>query len=149
MSTAQNDPPVTHYDPVALLGTIGTWVAVLLALIALVAVVAPILALKAARTEKNVALNAVRDRDEDYISKGLGFGREFRFFRKSHVPDLAPALDKTSYNHSFSIPRTDLPWTFHKVKATSCRTGWAHFCRLLEAYTAEDVRLHFCTVKSF
>jgi hypothetical protein len=59
-------------DTVILLGTISTWVAVILALAALVGVVGPWKALRAAYTDWNRALDEIHDTNEEYITKGYG-----------------------------------------------------------------------------
>lgn len=74
-------------------GTVGTWVAVLLTIITLTAIVGPRLLLRQAYNARNRALNAVRDCEQDYVTKGVGFSRSVRFFRKTKVPSLAPNFD--------------------------------------------------------
>lgn len=62
-----------------LLGVIGTWIAAVLAFIALVGLVAPWLLLKATFSDRNRTLNAIRDVNQDFITKSIGFSREIRF----------------------------------------------------------------------
>jgi len=120
-------------DLLSLLGVVGTWIAVFLAVIALVGIVAPLLVLKAFYSERNQALNSVRDLNGDFISRGIGFGRSFRVFHRVNVPCLIPIIDWKSLD-SFKIPSPEKSWKLGTVEGTSCRTGWARFCKLLSAY---------------
>jgi hypothetical protein len=88
-------------DTVILLGTISTWIAVILALAALIGVVGPWKALKAAYADWNLALDEVHDTQQDYITKGYGIGRTFRCFRRSKVPRLIPA---TTVYATYNLP---------------------------------------------
>jgi len=121
-------------DKVALWGTIGTWVAVLLASIALIGIVSPWLVLRAAMSERNRALNMVQDVNRDYISKGIGVTRKLRFFKRPKVPALAPSYHVEMEGAPLLLPDVHKRWIFHAMKGTSCRTGWAKMCRLVEAY---------------
>ncbi|KAF1828555.1 hypothetical protein BDW02DRAFT_574780 [Decorospora gaudefroyi] len=114
-------------DTTSLFGTIGTWLGVGLAFIALVGIVGPWLALSASRTQRQRAMNQLQDRDQDYVTKGFGIGLSHRYLRRVRVPNL--------FNYyAIRIPEAGELWTLHSVKSTSCRTGWARLCRLLEAY---------------
>jgi hypothetical protein len=70
--------------------TAGTWVAAILAIIALVGIVGPWLAIRAAHSDKNRALNAVRDKKHTYVTKGVRVAAHTTLFRRVRVPDLAP-----------------------------------------------------------
>ncbi|KAH8769338.1 hypothetical protein BGZ57DRAFT_898314 [Hyaloscypha finlandica] len=122
-------------DPLTLAGVVGTWVAVLLALIALIGVVGPWLLLRAVQSDRNRALNSAFDINEEYISRGIGWGRN-RVFHTVTVPNLAPISDWSDLT-SFTIPRVEETWTLALVKGTKCRAGWARLCKLLEAYDAK------------
>ncbi|KAI1739155.1 hypothetical protein F4680DRAFT_149438 [Xylaria scruposa] len=125
-------------DTVTIAGTVGTWVAVLLTFITLTAVIGPWLLLRQAYNARNRALNSVQDCGQDYVSKGIGFSRSLRFFRKTKVPSLAPNFDSWSHDIPLKIPSTNECWTAKYPDPTTCRTGWAVFCRLLEAYSASQ-----------
>lgn len=128
-------------DALALWGTIGTWAAVLLALVALVGIISLWLVLRAGLSERNRALTAVQDRRQDYVTKGIGFGREIRLRRKTKVPDLKPSFDIPSDESPLGISGTSvasLPWVTGGWNGTTCRTGWAKFCRLLDSYKTAD-----------
>jgi hypothetical protein len=126
-------------DTILLLGTISTWIAVLLAFAALVGVVGPWKALRAEYGDWNRALNAIHDTQQDYITKGYGIGRSLRFFRKAKVPRLVPATTAyPTYGLGAVIPAADGWWTLREIQATQCRTGWSRLCRLLEAYSVEQ-----------
>jgi hypothetical protein len=126
-------------DIVVLLGTISTWIAVLLALAALIGVVGPWKALRTAYTDWNRALDAIHDTQQEFITKGYGIGRAFRCFRRAKVPRLLPA--KTSfatYGVPALIPAVNGQWTLEEIRGTKCRTGWPKICRLLEAYSIKQ-----------
>jgi hypothetical protein len=126
-------------DTVILLGTISTWIAVILALAALIGVVGPWKALRSAYTDWNRALDEVHDTQQEYITKGFGIGRTFRFFRRSKVPRLVPATTNyATYNLPALIPAVDGQWALEEIRPTKCRTGWPKICRLLEAYSVEQ-----------
>ncbi|KAK3370589.1 hypothetical protein B0H63DRAFT_564710, partial [Podospora didyma] len=116
-------------DTTSLLGTIGTWVGVALALLALLGIVGPLLAIIASTTERQQALSQVHDKNQDYVTKGYGISTTNRYLRKVKVPTLF------SY-YAVRIPAADQPWTLHTIESTTCRTGWARLCRVLEAYDA-------------
>ncbi|KAI1359915.1 hypothetical protein F5Y08DRAFT_62875 [Xylaria arbuscula] len=116
-------------------GTVGTWVAVLLTFVTLTAIIGPWLLLRQAYNARNRALNAVQDSNQDYVTKGVGFSRSVRFFRKTKVPSLAPNFDSWSHDIPIKIPATNECWTATYPDPTTCRTGWAVFCRLLEAHS--------------
>jgi hypothetical protein len=123
-------------DTVILLGTISTWIAVILALAALIGVVGPWKALRAAYTDWNRALDEVHDTNEEYITKGYGIGRTFRCFRRAKVPRLVPATTSyATYNLPALIPVVDGQWALEEIRGTKCRTGWPKICRLLESYS--------------
>lgn len=125
---------MSQIDPVALWSTIGTWTAVLLALIALVGIIGPILVLRAVRSERNEALNSLRDVNQDFLTRGIGIGRNFRFFHRVNVLSLVPTFDSDS-KEVFTIPRAEQKWDLQKVKGTKCRATCARLSRLLEAYS--------------
>ncbi|CAI6099522.1 unnamed protein product [Clonostachys chloroleuca] len=126
-------------DYVALWGTIGTWFTAILATIALISIVPPSRLFLDRMKERNRAFNAAHDIYGDYITKGVGFGREFRIFRKPKVPTLAPTYDFIADEPTvIVIPGADKRWSLQLVNKTSCRTGWARFCRLIEAYSVTD-----------
>lgn len=124
-------------DTTALLGTIGTWLAVFLAFVALIGLVGPWLLLQQIYSERNRALNLVRDVNQDFITKGFGFSQEFRLFRKVRVPNLESRFWDSS---TVVIPHPKECWNIkvddgvERIPGTSCRTGWSRFCRLLQAY---------------
>lgn len=120
-------------DLLTLLGVIGTWIAVLLAILALLGIVGPLLVLRAFYSERNQALNSVRDLNGDFITRGIGFGHSFRVFHRVKVPKLVPTVDWNNLD-AFRIPSTERSWSLSPIESTSCRTGWARFCRLLSAY---------------
>ncbi|KAI0505257.1 hypothetical protein F5B22DRAFT_530824 [Xylaria bambusicola] len=126
-------------DRLQIAGTVGTWVAVLLTFITLTAIIGPWLLLRQAYNERNRALNAVQDSNQDFVTKGVGFSKSIRFFRKTKVPSLAPNFDSWSHDIPLKIPATNECWTAKYPDPTTCRTGWAVFCRLLEAYSASQV----------
>jgi hypothetical protein len=120
-------------DILSLIGVVGTWLAVFLAILALVGIVGPLLVLKAFYSERNQALNSIRDVNGDFISRGIGFGRSFRILHRVKVPRLVPEVDWDDLD-SFRIPSTETAWTLGSIEGTTCRTGWARLCKLLSAY---------------
>lgn len=120
-------------DPIALWSMIGTWAAVLLALVALLGIIGPILVLRAVRSDRNEAINSLRDIDQDFVTHGIGVGRNFRLFHRIKVPCLVPASNSGA-TEDFAISRAAQKWGLKHVKGTKCRAGWARVCRLLEAY---------------
>jgi len=136
-------------DTVILLGTISTWIAVILALAALIGVVGPWKAVKAAYSDWNRALDEVHDTRQEYITKGYGIGRTFRFLRRSKVPLLIPGTTTYAmYNLPPLIPAVDGRWALEEIRPTKCRTGWAKICRLLEAYSIVEVEVSIIAAKS-
>jgi hypothetical protein len=129
-------------DTVILLGTISTWIAVILALAALIGVVGPWKALRSAYTDWNRALDEVHDTRQEYITKGYGIGRTFRFLRRSKVPLLIPGTTTyATYNLPPLIPAVEGKWALGNIRPTKCRTGWAKMCRLLESYSSEEAEV--------
>lgn len=111
-------------DKVALTGTIGTWVAVVLALIALIAVIGPVLVWAAARTERNRALHHADDTNHSFISTGIHFvGLDVRLFRRVR----APVLDK---NPEDPI----LIWGATHFIETNSRATWIQLANILLGY---------------
>jgi hypothetical protein len=126
-------------DTVVLLGTISTWIAVLLALAALIGVIGPWKALRLAYADWNRALDAIHDTQQEYITKGYGIGRTFRCFRRAKVPRLLPTKTTfATYGVPALIPAATGQWTLEKIRGTKCRAGWSKICRLLEAYSIEQ-----------
>ena len=129
-------------DTVILLGTISTWIAVILALAALIGVVGPWKALRSAYTDWNRALDEVHDTRQEYITKGYGIGRTFRFLRRSKVPLLILGTTTyATYNLPPLIPAVEGKWALGNIRPTKCRTGWAKMCRLLESYSSEEAEV--------
>lgn len=120
-------------DTASLAGVVGTWIAVLFALVALAGIVTPWLLLRAAQSERSRALNAAFDINEEYISRGIGLGRNFRLFHRVTVPNLAPVSDWSDLV-TFTIIKARESWALDLVRQTKCRTGWARVCKLLDAY---------------
>ncbi|KAE9369839.1 hypothetical protein N431DRAFT_485654 [Stipitochalara longipes BDJ] len=127
---------MTSADPVALSSDIGTWIAVGITLIALIGIIGPWLALQAALSERNRALNLAQDIKERYITKGYGFSQKLRLFRRVRVPDLAPGYNGIPSNVEplAIIPRASHLWTFEKRDYDKWNTGWAKVCELLGRY---------------
>ncbi|KAI0140035.1 hypothetical protein F4776DRAFT_677275 [Hypoxylon sp. NC0597] len=107
-------------DSVEVSSDVGTWVAAFFAVFALVGVIAPWLALQAAFSDKNRALNSIRDVPQKYVTRGLRVSRRFYLMRRIHVPDLSPIYVSND-------PYSD--WN----------TGWAKLCELIQAYDVHDV----------
>ncbi|KAK3360983.1 hypothetical protein B0T24DRAFT_643263 [Lasiosphaeria ovina] len=130
--TEPNDGPST----IELLSVVGTWVAAVLAVIALLGIIGPLLAIRAARSDKNRALNAVRDQEQRYITKGLKIGSQATIFRRVHVPNLAPTYD-TNRTDVPNIARNLAPGellTFEFPEHKKWNAGWAMLAATIEAY---------------
>ena len=111
-------------DKVALTGTIGTWVAVVLALLALIVVIGPVLVWAAARTERNRALHHADDTNHSFISTGIRFpGLDVRLLRHVRVP----ILDKDPMNPE---PKWDIA---HFTESKSGAT-WIQLANILLGY---------------
>lgn len=117
------------------ISTIGTWLAVALALVALVGILGPWLAIRAAFSNENRALNAVHDKHHVYISDGIQVRRDLRLFRRAKIPDLAPQF----HGNTAEIPQLvsqDAAVELLKFKQPQYRhwnTGWAKLCALIQA----------------
>jgi hypothetical protein len=126
-----------------ILSTAGTWVATALALIALVGIVGPWLALRAAHSESNRALNAIRDRDQVYVSHGVRIGPRVggvAIFRRIDIPDFAP----TYHANKYDVPRLAKHIQLGQVLRfkfpdhNHWNTGWAMLAATAERYTADQ-----------
>ena len=110
-----------------LASVVGTWAAVGLALVALFGIVTPILLLRRANSERSIALNAIDDKDHDFVRKHLKL-LDYFFGRSVNVPNLgnAPALkDHLLRRDDRALERT------HSI------TSWIMFARLFNAYSIE------------
>ncbi|OQV00008.1 hypothetical protein CLAIMM_05567 [Cladophialophora immunda] len=110
-------------DKSSLAATIGTWVAVGLALIALIGVVGPYLIIKATRTERHIALEAVHD-SGGFISRGTRVSRHTTLFRTVEAPilDSKPKFGPNSLHLNTSSLNSKSP------------TSWVRFGLLIRAY---------------
>jgi len=89
-ATEPSDPGPSSIDVIS---TVGTWVAAVLAVIALLGIVGPFIAIRAAKSDKNSALNAVRDQEHRYITAGLRINAQVTIFRRVNIPNLAPTYN--------------------------------------------------------
>lgn len=120
---------------------VGTWVAAFFAVFALVGVIAPWLALQAAFSDKNRALNSIRDVPQKYVTRGLRVSRRFYLMRRIHVPDLSPIYvsNDPSLPILISPPIASNIWTLSSTRYGDWNTGWAKLCELIQAYDVHDV----------
>lgn len=128
-------------DPMELSSNIGTWVAAGLAIIALVGVVGPLLALRASASDKNRAMNAVRDQQQKYVSRGFRLTRGLRIFRTVRVPNLSPGYITNEPDTAPLVPslRAALGrWVLKPRDYMPWNSGWAKFSELIEAYEVRD-----------
>jgi hypothetical protein len=116
-------------DKVGLLGTIGTWVATLLAIIALIGIVGPLLVYRATRTERYAALRAVDDPTHDYIGKGLQVWPDTGILRKVRAPLLTEAPNLNS-----------LSPVAQNAPGSRSRTSWVLFDAALRVYNIQPLR---------
>ena len=133
------DPSDSTPSSIDVISTVGTWVAAVLAIIALVGIVGPFLAIRAATSDKNRALNAVWDQEQRYVTKGLRIGKA-TIFRRVNIPNLAPAYDTNttqvpkiagSLGSSGELLRFEFPE--HK----KWNSGWAMLVATIESYQAD------------
>lgn len=126
---------------VELTSNIGTWVAAGLAIIALVGIVGPLLALQAAASDKNRAMNAVQDQQQKYVSRGFRLTRGLRVFRRIRVPNLSPGYITNEPDTAPLVPslRAALGrWVLKPRDYLPWNSGWAKFAELIEAYEVRD-----------
>lgn len=124
-----------------IISSVGTWLAVVVACVALLGVIAPWLAIKAAQSEKNRALNLVYDRQNHYITRGRRVpGTRLRLFRRIRLPNLAPALDAGSPEIVPLIGPAVLAqaWILQGPQFNNWNNGWTKLCALLEAHHVPD-----------
>ncbi|KAK2669075.1 hypothetical protein RAB80_014601, partial [Fusarium oxysporum f. sp. vasinfectum] len=128
-------------DPIELTSNIGTWVAAGIAIIALVGVVAPLLALQASMSDKNRAMNAVRDQPQKYISRGFHLTRGLRVFRRIRVPNFSPGYITNEPDTAPLIPPLSASlgrWGLKPRDYLPWNTGWAKLSELIESYEVRD-----------
>ncbi|KFA68522.1 hypothetical protein S40285_09497 [Stachybotrys chlorohalonatus IBT 40285] len=128
-------------DPIELTSNIGTWVAAGLAIIALVGIVGPLLALHAAASDKNRAMNGVQDEHQKYVSRGFRLTRGLRVFRRIRVPNLSPGYIANEPDTAPLVPslRAALGrWVLKPRDYLPWNSGWAKFSELIEAYEVRD-----------
>lgn len=120
-----------------LASTVGTWVAALLALIAIVGLIGPWLAIRAAFSDRNRALNGVYDAEGRFVSRGFPFTRHYRIFRTVTVPNLAPAYEANdSHVHSILTRKQSSSLAiFTPPSYVGFNRGWLKLCLTLNAYT--------------
>ncbi|KAK5651843.1 hypothetical protein OQA88_11612 [Cercophora sp. LCS_1] len=126
----------TGSSSIDLISAVGTWVAAVLAVIALVGIVGPILAIRAAKSDENRALNALRDQEQRYITKGLRINGQVTIFRRVNVPNLAPTYDTNRTdvpNIARSLSRGEL-LIFSFPEHKRWNSGWAMLAATIEAY---------------
>ncbi|KAI1081398.1 hypothetical protein F5B20DRAFT_588467 [Whalleya microplaca] len=119
----------SNSDPVAVSSAAGTWVAAFFALVAVVGIVAPWLALQAAFSDRNRALNAIRDVPQKYVTRGLRVSRHLSPTYISNDPSL-PML--------ICPPAASNTWTLSSTNYYNWNTGWAKLCELIRAYDVHD-----------
>ncbi|OTA76161.1 hypothetical protein M434DRAFT_402551 [Hypoxylon sp. CO27-5] len=131
----------SNIDSVAVSSDVGTWVAAFFAIVALVGVIAPWLALQAAFSDRNRALNAIRDVPQKYVTRGLRVSRRYYLMRRIHVPDLSPIYvsNDPSLPVLISPPVASNIWTLSSTRYGDWNTGWAKLCELIQAYDVRDV----------
>ncbi|PGH13353.1 hypothetical protein AJ80_06347 [Polytolypa hystricis UAMH7299] len=112
---------------------VGAWIAAFLAIVALVGIIGPWLASRAAMSDSNRAVNAVRDTWHKYVTKGWPVLSRLRLWRRVRVPDLAPAY--VNKHMALFGRRHYLPGTrFQPTSYAEWNTGWAKLCELIDAY---------------
>jgi hypothetical protein len=112
-------------------GTIGTWIAALLALVALVGVVGPYLVWRASKTARHQALDALEKGEAEnggFVTNGIRVSPSIRLFRKVR----APLLQREPH-----LPGRKLTWDSHARLATQESSGWVQLCLALKAYAIE------------
>lgn len=98
-----------------LASVIRTWTAVVLALVALFGIVTPILLLSRANSERNIALDAIDDKEHEFVRRHIKLPGHSNFGRSFNVPNLenVPAL------HHLSLWRND-----RALERTHSTTSW-------------------------
>lgn len=129
-------------DNIGLTSDIGTWVAVAFAVLALIGIIGPYLALQAALSDTNRALNAIQDRDQKYVSRGWHLLNGLHVFRKIKVPNLAPAYRTNELEIEPLVKEARRAalgkWVLRPTEFVRWNTGWAKLAELLEAYEVRD-----------
>lgn len=109
-------------------GTIGTWVAVILAILALTAIIGPILVWRASKTKKQQALDALEHGDAEsggFVTKGIPFWPGIRLLRRVQVPKLSSEP---------SLAGKTVIWDAFVPQVSSASSSWVHLARVLKSY---------------
>ena len=129
-------------DNIGITSDVGTWAAVAFAILALIGIIGPYLALQAALSDTNRAMNAIQDRDQKYISRGWHLWNGLYIFRKIKVPDLAPAYKSNELEVEPLVKEARRAaqgrWVLRPTEFARWNTGWAKLAELLQAYQVRD-----------
>ncbi|KAJ5795160.1 hypothetical protein N7457_001759 [Penicillium paradoxum] len=131
-------------DTIDIISTAGTWLAVFLALVALVGILGPWLAIRAAFSDKNRALNAVYDMHGDYVTRGIVISGNLRLFRQTKIPDLAPKFNTNTPEIPKLISEDNAGrlLEFRQPHYNSWNTGWSKLCALIQAQQVVETENH-------